>query len=105
MSTPRYHRHAIADLEALWQYLAQSNIQAADHYLDGLQEAAHLYAANPGMGRLETELAERLEAPPSIPLRSFLHRNHRCYYIPDEDGIFILRVLDVRRDLDTALDA
>jgi plasmid stabilization system protein ParE len=55
------------------------------------------------MGRLETELAARLEIPPGIPLRSFLHRNHRCYYIPEEDRIFILRVLDVRRNIDTAL--
>src|SRR5262245_13818138 len=103
MATPRYHRHARADLEVLWQYLAQYNIQAADQYLDELQEAAHLYAATPGIGRLETELAERLEIPPGMSLRSFLHRNHRCYYIPEEDGIFILRVLDVRRNIDTAL--
>jgi plasmid stabilization system protein ParE len=105
MPTPRCHRHARADLEALWQYLAQYNIQAADQYLEGLHEAAHLHAANPGMGRLEAELAERLEASSSTPLRSFLYRNHRCYYLPDEDGIFILRVLDVRRDIDTALGA
>ena len=103
MPAPRYHRHARADLEALWLYLARYNTQAADRYVDGLHEAACLYATNPDMGRLEPELAERLDAPSGVTLRSFLHRNHRGYYIPDEDGIFILRVLDVRQDIGTAI--
>ena len=103
MPVPRYHRHARADLEALWLYLARYNIQAADRYIDGLHAAAALYASNPDIGRLESALVERLDAPPGVMLRSFLHRNHRGYYIPDADGIFILRVLDVRQDVDTAI--
>jgi len=103
MPVPRYHRHARADLEALWLYLARYNTQAADRYVDELHAAASLYTSNPGMGRLESELAERLNIPPGVMLRSFLYRNHRGYYIPDEDGIFILRVLDVRQDVDTAM--
>jgi hypothetical protein len=56
------------------------------------------------MGRREPKLAARLDVPPGITLRSFLHCNHRCYDIPAPDGIFILRVLDVRQVLDNALD-
>lgn len=84
-------------------YIARENIPAADRYVDGLQEAAQRYAEQPSMGRLEPELVERVGAPSGITLRSFLYRNHRSYYIPDEDGIVILRVLDVRRDRDIAL--
>jgi toxin ParE1/3/4 len=103
MPAPRYHRQARADLEALWLHIAPENLEAADRYLDGLHEAAGRYAEHPGMGRLEPELAERLHVPAGITLRSFLHRNYRCYYVPDEEGIFILRVIDTRRDIDTAL--
>jgi hypothetical protein len=30
MPAPRYHRHARADVESLWFYIAQENIAAAD---------------------------------------------------------------------------
>jgi toxin ParE1/3/4 len=103
MPATRYHRQARVDVESLWLYIAQENISAADRYLDGLEETAQRYAATPGMGRLEPELAARLEVPPGITLRSFLYRNHRSYYIPEDTGIFILRVLDTRRDINNVL--
>jgi plasmid stabilization system protein ParE len=105
MPTPRYHRTARADLERLWLALARHNVLAADRYLEGLHERARRYAERPGMGRQEPELEQRLEVPLGITLRSFLHRNHRCYYIPELGGIVILRILDVRQELDNALDA
>ena len=100
MPAPRYHRRAHADVEAIWHYIAQGNVQAADRYLDGLQETALRYAVHPGMGRLEPQLAERLAVPLGVTLRSFVYRNHRSYYIPEDTGIFILRILDTRRDID-----
>jgi toxin ParE1/3/4 len=103
MPTPRYHRQARADLESLWLYIAGENLSAADRYLDGLEAMARRYTANPGMGRLEPELAARLDLPPGITLRSFLYRNHRSYYIPEDTGIFILRILDARRDIENVL--
>jgi toxin ParE1/3/4 len=103
MPAPRYHRQARADLESLWLHIARENIAAADRYLDGLEEAAQRYAATSGMGRLEPELATRLAVPPGVTLRSFLYRNHRSYYIPEDTGIFILRVLDTRRDIENVL--
>jgi toxin ParE1/3/4 len=103
MPAPRYHRQARADLESLWLHIARENIVAADQYLDGLEEAAQRYAATPGMGRLEPELATRLGVPPGVPFRSFLYRNHRSYYMPEDTGIYILRVLDTRRDIANVL--
>jgi plasmid stabilization system protein ParE len=104
MPTSRYHRTARADLECLWHALARSNVLTADRYLDELHERARRYAERPGLGQQEPELEQRLEVPAGITLRSFLHRNHRCYYIPDLGGIVILRVLEVRQDLNHALD-
>ena len=103
MPTPRYHHQARADLESLWLYIARENISAADRYVDGLEAAARRYAATPGMGRLEPELAARLNVPPGITLRSFLYRNHRSYYVLEDTGIFILRILDARRDVENFL--
>jgi toxin ParE1/3/4 len=103
MPSPRYHHQARVDLESLWLYIARENISAADRYVDGLEAAAQRYAATPGMGRLEPDLADRLDVPPGITLRSFLYRNHRSYYIPEDTGIFILRILDTRRDIENLL--
>lgn len=104
MPAPRYHHRARQDLEDLWFYIAQDNPDAADRYLDELQKRARSHAANPNMGRLEPEVAKRLNLPSSLTLRSFLYRNHRAYYFPVDQTILILRVLDTRRDRDTALE-
>ena len=104
MPAVHYHRHARQDLEDLWFYIAEDNETAADRYLEGLQERAQTYAASPAIGQLEPEVSERLHLPPAVTLRSFLHRNHRCYYVAIEIGIFIFRVIDTCRDRDTALD-
>ncbi len=103
MPAPRYHSRARQDLEDLWRYIAQPNPVAADRYLEELDKRANAHAARPDMGRTEPEVAERLSLPASEGLRSFLYRNHRCYYVPIESGIFILRILDTRRGRDTAL--
>ena len=110
MPTVRYHRRAREDVQELWLYIAHEDIVAADRYIDELDERAQTYATHPQLGRAEPDMVERLERTldsalsPAITVRSFLPRNHRCYYIPDADGIYILRVLDTRRDRDTALN-
>ncbi|MDH3598736.1 MAG: type II toxin-antitoxin system RelE/ParE family toxin [Candidatus Tectomicrobia bacterium] len=108
MPTPRFHQRAREDVEELWLFIAQEDIAAADRYLDELEERAHTYAMHPDIGQIEPDIAERLERamglefPVDITIRSFLHRNHRCYYIPDDEGIYILRVIDMRREQDRA---
>jgi hypothetical protein len=37
-------------------------------------------------------------------VRSFLYRNHRCYYLVMDEEIRVLGFIDTRRDLDTALE-
>ena len=36
--------------------------------------------------------------------RSFLYRNHRCYYVVTDDEMRVLGFIDVRQDLDTVLE-
>ena len=104
MAVVHYHPRAQADLDELWDYIAQDNPDAADRYLEELHHRAETYAARPAMGRPEQGVGALLNLPDDVELRSFLHRNHRGYYLPIPSGIVVLRTLDTRRDRDAAFE-
>ena len=37
-------------------------------------------------------------------IRSFLYRNHRCYYVVTDEAMHVLRFLGMRRDPDAPLE-
>jgi antitoxin ParD1/3/4/toxin ParE1/3/4 len=47
------------DLVGIWEYIARDSIRNADQVLDELERAMLALAANPGMGRLREEWADR----------------------------------------------
>lgn len=53
--TPR----AEQDLTDIWDYLAEDNIEAADRVMAAIEKAANRLAANPGIGHLREDLADR----------------------------------------------
>ena|SRR5437868_4820474 len=59
--------------------------------------------ANPFMGHQEPEVAERLGETPEH-VRSFLYRNHRCYYIVTDEEMRVLGFIHTSRDRDTVLE-
>ena len=71
---------ARADLDEIFAFMAARNPTAARRYVTGLREQCDTYRATPFLGHQEPEIAARLgESPEHV--RSFLYRNHRCYYI------------------------
>lgn len=93
MSRIRYTNSAETDLLALWLAIAEDNLVAADESLDSIQSTVSLLATQPEMGRVRPELADGLR---SFPTRTA----YIIFYVPDEDGLLIVRVLHHARDID-----
>jgi toxin ParE1/3/4 len=84
---------AVIDLEDIWWYVAQNNLQDADRLLDRIQVKLMNLAEFPQMGMGQDDLK------PS--LRSFTVGNYLVFYFPLVDGIDVVRVLHGARDLET----
>jgi toxin ParE1/3/4 len=84
---------AAEDIAAIWDFIADDNADAADHWIDQLDTQLRLLATQPLMGRTRDELA------PGI--RSFPFGRYLLFYLPISDGIDVVRVLHGARDVDT----
>jgi toxin ParE1/3/4 len=92
MAFVRTRPQAEADLEEIWWYIAQDNPDAADAFLDQIEERCAVLAQFPLMGTDREDL---------LPfLRSLVVGSYAVFYLPVIDGIEIARVLHGRRDLD-----
>ena len=85
---------AAEDIAAVWDFIADDNPDAADHWVDQLDTQLRLLATQPLMGRARDELA------PGI--RSFPFGRYLVFYLPIGDGIDVVRVMHGTRDVDTA---
>jgi toxin ParE1/3/4 len=82
---------ARTDLDDIWFYIAQDNVEAADKLIDAIVARFPKLAAMPQLGRRREELSPRL--------RSFPVGRYVIFYRPLENGIEIARVLHGARDL------
>ncbi len=99
----RLTTYARTDLDEIFAFLAARNPTAARRYVTELREQCDTYLANPFMGHQEPEVAERLGETPEH-VRSFLYRNHRCYYIVTDEEMRVLGFIHTSRDRDTVLE-
>jgi hypothetical protein len=53
--------------------------------------------ASPLIGQAEPDIAVRLSLSPD-QVRSFLYRNHRCYYVVTDEEMRVFSFIDTRRD-------
>ena len=91
MADYRLGSRAEVDLAGVADYIIETfGIRQARRYRDELEACFNNLAQNP---RLERS-AERL-AP---GLRRFEHRSHVVFYIEDERGVLIVRILHARMD-------
>ena len=83
------------DLEEIWWYIAQDNLNNADKFLDRIQESCVALAEFPQIGMKRDELKAGLRCQPV--------GHYLVFYFPLEDGIDIIRVLQGSRDIESLL--
>ena len=90
MNQYRVSDAARSDLDEIWFYIAQDNVEAADKFIRAVVSRFPRLASMPQMGRTRAELSGNL--------RSFPVGNCVIFYRPMENGIEIARVLHGARD-------
>ena len=83
---------AETDLDDIWWYIAQDNPDAADNFLDKIEERLSALAQFPDMG------IKRDELMPS--LRSLAIGNYLIFYLTLHNGIEVVRILPGMREID-----
>ncbi|MGO8836791.1 MAG: type II toxin-antitoxin system RelE/ParE family toxin [Limisphaerales bacterium] len=91
MNQYRVSDAARSDLDEIWYYIAQANMDAADRFLGAIVSHFPKLAAMPQIGRARKELSPRL--------RSFPVGRYIIFYRPMENGVEIARVLHGARDI------
>jgi plasmid stabilization system protein ParE len=95
----RWTRTAQEDLEAIVDYVASEDMRAAREILVALQEAAAKLEFHPDRGRYVPEL----RLMDVFTFRELISRPWRIVYRREESTVFVLAVLDGRRDLESLL--
>lgn len=90
--TPRAKR----DVNEIWGYIADDNIEAADRVLDALESAMVRLAKNPGLGHWREELADKSH-------RFWLVYSYMIVYRHEAQPLQIVRVLHAARDVQDLL--
>jgi len=88
--TPR----AVADLEAIHDYIARESLERADATIDRVRERSRILRKWPELGRQRAELGRGVRSFPVGPLI--------VLYRLGGDDIEIVRVIDGRRDVAAA---
>jgi plasmid stabilization system protein ParE len=92
MSGYAFHPDAFADLDEIWEYIAQDNVDAADRVLADIHSTLTLLAGSPQIGHRRPDLTTR-------PLRFYVARDeYLVAYAPDEKPLWVVAVLHGRRN-------
>ena len=83
---------ASEDSAAIWDHIADDSLAAADRWLDHLNTQFRLLVTQPLIGRARDELAAGVR---SLPMDRYV-----VFYVPNDDGIDVVRVLHSARDVD-----
>jgi len=92
MSGYAFHPDTFADLDQIWEYIAQDNVDAADRVLIDIHNVLRTLAASPRIGHRRRDLTDR-------PLRFHVVRDqYLIAYAPDERPLWVVAVLHGRRN-------
>jgi antitoxin ParD1/3/4/toxin ParE1/3/4 len=83
---------AAQDLNDIFDYIAQDDIEAADRVVNELYEAILLISSRPYIGHERSDLTDE-------PLRFWPVRRYLVIYSPDTNPLEIVRVLIAYRDV------
>ena len=92
MARVRRTADARNDLTAIWLYIAQDNMRAADRLMDQIDHALEVVLRFPESG----EPVERLRSG----VRRTIVGNYQLFYEPTDDGIRLLRVYHAARRIE-----
>jgi toxin ParE1/3/4 len=82
---------AATDLSDIADFTIQNfGIEQARFYRDGFNNCFEILAENPQLGRSAADLAPNL--------RRYEHQAHVVFYLPEDTGILIVRILHQRMD-------
>src|SRR5215210_5176717 len=85
------------DLEGIWSFVAEHDVEAADRLIDEITGRFDHLLAYPEAGRARHDLL--------VNLRSFPAKGHVIFYQPTDDGVEIFRVLHGSRDIQGEFDS
>jgi toxin ParE1/3/4 len=92
MSGYAFHPDAFADLDEIWEYIAQDNVDAADRVLADIHSTVTLLAGSPQIGHRRPDLTTR-------SLRFYVARGqYLVAYAPDEKPLWVVAVIHGRRN-------
>ena len=90
MSLYVLHPEAYADLDEIWEFIAQNNLEAADRVRDDIRDTIRELVPFPHQGHRRADLTSR-------PVRFQTVRNYLIAYAPDEKPLLVLAILHGRR--------
>jgi plasmid stabilization system protein ParE len=91
MSGYAFHPEAFTDLDQLWEYIAEHNVDAADRVVADMFSALRTLVASPHIGHRRPDLTAR-------PLRFHRVRDYLIAYAPDENPLWVVAVVHGRRN-------
>ena len=92
MSGYAFHPEAFADLDEIWDHIAEGSIDAADRVVADIYSTLTTLAASPRIGHRRSDLTRH-------PLRFHIARDqYLIAYAPDEKPLWIIAVIHGHRD-------
>ena len=85
------------DLDEIAHFIAKDNLQAALKIYDNARETFENLAEYPFIGHSYSTLDEELEKALFFPMKDY--SKYLIFYLPDDDGIIILRVIHSARNI------
>jgi plasmid stabilization system protein ParE len=86
MSEYDFHPDAFTDLDDIWEFIAEDNLDAADQVITDIHDAILTLVPFPHQGHRRPDLTSR-------PLRFWRVRDYLIVYAPDEHPLLVIAVL------------
>jgi toxin ParE1/3/4 len=93
MRTYRLSEQAKTDLRAIWDYISEQSLSAADRIIDGLFSRFQILAREPLLGEARNDLHPGL--------RAFVFKNYLILYYPMRSGIEVAGIVHGAQDVES----
>jgi len=96
MSRYELTRSALADIDELWTYIAEDNVEAADRVSSAILDACELLAEQPLIGHTREDLTPR-------PVLFWISGRYLIVYRPETEPLRIVAIFHDARDVASLL--